>query len=1710
MSSELVNHFVGFQGDDAKREFVSRVAKQIESGECPPLSDIIKTIDSLPFAGRVSFLLDVVIKANQELRDSIIKQLFDCCFITEDSDASDDEFVVVGCGGTTSLNTRRYYMMRILVIAIPQCGQLSIDLFEKYEKSSSTTFRNQFLVVMVRCKQFPDDHLKKLYLEAIKTGKDAIRSECKSQSFRKDFLAMMVNEGHMHKSALFHSHSKIVREELFGTAGDEFMNMNLMNVKDHCDVYFEYLIHNFKQQPNPLERGKFLRYFESKLGARLSAEQQQKLLSICCEYRPLELIPGQHQSVCEYLQKAAENGEDLSAYEAIQIAIPSDIGFLSKSLPQYVFPHLVITDDGCRVDAAHSRVAWSILELFFKKRLAKDSDFNNALSIMKQCFENVSKSVFENFVFKLDVNDNRPEAKLFKFLITKIDLVRGRNQYRCITKSWIELHMKYGIENCDDSEKVSEWCESYLEIIEPPMSTMAANIPKRLTTHSKTDALTGITVAVGWYRILLEHAWEGVRFESFENQVKIFKRLTSTSDKFITHEGITAVDLLRDVIFKMLVNDILPQLKDYLQFSRHNSNNYISQSRLSIASMLTNLVSTTALQRPEIRDEHYKLLLHWSTNCVIEKEFYAYTGKCGKKLFAHYNVSLHKSTETLCETELLRHMRCVKKEDFDVKVWELYRKITFEGDYVHQYKKTTRLAAIQIDASLTSIRDKYLAACAILPQEILKTELPTIKIICKMLIREKQFSAAARAAKLFNILEEVTSTMDDNNSSFLETYGNIFIKEYKDKVLKMTTDRDMHVRISGHAEYLSQSLPRIMDFAEALSYTSNRIKNEAGLTRPNIYNWLGNNCKTIVCSTLCLKLTSEERISSIETISKMFEKLIKDDVSKRDSVGKNKFLDIANLIAKTVLTFDLNEKFKTERLLWLQCSYRITFTVEKAITGEESWMKFNWPGLNNNITAPMTNWITENDIRKGVKTTLTNECGGYQWDNIRAVSYSKELLEIKPYHGLSTTECVNLITDSFNEVKKELQSQSPDQNSWLSSSYNNLSIGDPVVQHVAKRLQQLISFCGPRWVEVSDLTNAVSTAIDMLKKSKESEIAFTICEGFFNTISSLYDVWYDVHLMEELTEVLFAAAQLKPQERCVPKKLHNWTRLRNNKDLVDFGSLSINEKNFIISNTKAIRSANRNTENYKQESMRRTVAAARDLLQMSPSAIYIKSVQQTLLSKRDDLINDYIGKDTVLFNGPFCPLTKVEEGKKFTFMMTTQQLATLNGECSHLYSSMSLKMGMSRSASTAVRSNAITEFVASPTTSYKDVIELLEELSNDSSEDSLNNIMESIILTVFQTDSVWKVLAYLLSPEVIKKTPQRTTASIIVNFSKWVHTDKVVKVLTVLLVPSRRSAITLFLHKTILRLLADAGTVEAGELLRSEWTNRNTFDPPMHSDIVREIVKICVANVEENKRISQQAWEILSDVSSDDLNEDTSMLLLTHRWSPKIKFVTPVSFDFSVGHFSNPTPAMSESERAFVTLGRSLGTEPHTVFSDSKLCEKSLSTMQKLISNKCTSPALRIFAMFQAAQFSSMRIGELDIKTLDSLRQTILDPVSSFEEGEKYTKTAFSRLYSNYASQVVHKELHSDEYKLQESSIAQAAVGSSNPAAEHVRGTYETMLSTLLDTPPSNIVKYNHFSSSMNEIRIGLGCLYQHVIADPLKIKLSTLSTCKSFLSNVV
>jgi len=578
----------------------------------------------------------------------------------------------------------------------------------------------------------------------------------------------------------------------------------------------------------------------------------------------------------------------------------------------------------------------------------------------------------------------------------------------------------------------------------------------------------------------------------------------------------------------------------------------------------------------------------------------------------------------------------------------------------------------------------------------------------------------------------------------------------------------------------------------------------------------------------------------------------------------------------------------------------------------------------------------------------------------------------------------------------------------------------------------------------------------------------------------------------------------------------------------------------------------------KADSAERAATVLRDLLSLSPSALHV--VWSELLATRDDIFSHYLGRTRGDLYGIFDPaatstpaaLAPKLAAEESWFPLTSSQLISLNARAMQTFTRMCMDRAMNQSLSPAIRSAAITQFVQSPAASHLDVIALIKKLhavidkrskaekeakekkeeggaaapgaaaaasapaspSVDSTveevgaDDAVDLLLESVILRVFDTDATWFVLAFLLDPQTIERSPQRTTATILTNLRLFVPVDRTVAVLRVLLEPHRRWAIGFFLHKQILRLLfecSDSNAV-ARALFLAEWQQRHSTSMP--TDVRHEVIKMCVQVLNERNEEKQAlAWSIVEDLVDDteksNVDTPTLMLLFTPTWQPRNIVAGWNTLDDRAVALSTMLRVLSPPR--VHTAGGAQAPDSfgylHTQFTSEAMAPFHISTSQMRVqmaalmgklSLVCQQPYVRLLAQLQQFLFSSAIEGLPDDKSIERLHDLLMQATSGdnatdssasaassplqapsvvLEHTTDYALEVIPRFYVGLSLQVLTRALVLADPEKERPSWD--SVCANHPYAIRVQETVGKLLQALLHTPPVQAARRMRVSKAL-------------------------------------
>ena len=230
-----------FEGDDAKLAAARAVADHILAGDAVPPSDVADALSLMPFSGRVEFVVKVCMLSPQ--RDATVRSLYDWCFTSSDTEdlsahsgSEDDDFVMIGCGATLSMNCSRYFVLKALMTVIPLCGELGVELFRRYDKSTSTVFRSQFMAAMVKNAAFSNEELLAACEKSVDAERSQILAAARQLKHRAPFIELAVAAGIAPQPFLFYASSATLAAQLATPAYAQITRDGFVNFTPHREV----------------------------------------------------------------------------------------------------------------------------------------------------------------------------------------------------------------------------------------------------------------------------------------------------------------------------------------------------------------------------------------------------------------------------------------------------------------------------------------------------------------------------------------------------------------------------------------------------------------------------------------------------------------------------------------------------------------------------------------------------------------------------------------------------------------------------------------------------------------------------------------------------------------------------------------------------------------------------------------------------------------------------------------------------------------------------------------------------------------------------------------------------------------------------------------------------------------------------------------------------------------------------------------------------------------------------------------------------------------------------------------------------------------------------------------------------------------------------------------------------------------------------------
>ena len=1237
-----------------------------------------------------------------------------------------------------------------------------------------------------------------------------------------------------------------------------------------------------------------------------------------------------------------------------------------------------------------------LCETLLKGFANKSSHHHDVGVLAQQVIAALSSSEFRRMVFDAAGHSLSQTARTCRTILNAALAIKSTRFSQPVLQAWLQQHLdntpdKLQEHALDSSEEElwGKWCKSICGVIQPRLTVIASKAVLALETNSVRATRSQITSYVGYAALLSErlllvlqrcaHAipppqllqtalWALDLLGRLVNGNSLAPLYPPANDQQQQHTGERSIAHVRSVGDSVALLAVF-SLQRGLDFDVSSpqcaqlSAPFLT-TQLSQLSTATNLDLFPALG-PALFTFHKHLLHVSQLSAEVQQRGFIMVApkkdqrasvvagegeKASQITWVYVNSAHHLQCAALAMDEL--EQLCVQAraipalEQTAHEAWKLVRPRYFSAS----------LTAAETLQNVTEFRS-FLAACGKLPSSVAEAEKPLLLSALVHHLQANSFRNVAMGSGLNGWWTFLLAAVDAcgaewlSRNSWLLQFQNISLAPVRECLQQATQDREPQNRQQAYLHLLSVSMSTSWrEFVQSVEYVQRRTKNEAGLYRRDIYQRIASCIPAVVSQSLnsagarSAGFSEEEALASVHVITESLTQILRDDLSKRDSVAKGVFRGLGHTLITAAISH-VAPPLLSIRHTWITCGQTLDLLLLHAASGEGAGRHYVWPIAG--TVFPHEHWITEDALTGAVrKAVVTGFRGGeHVFSTLSQQVYStKQHVHVAPAALYTPEQAVDLLCSIMTAQGADSPTCAADH--LIDGAFfpagdaatTVKSMGVATCESSTLRcMQQLYRFCGARWTSVPRLVSffeqVVSTVADPSRAAHPLFAShYRQTYSLFHTVRQLYAdgaAWYELVPLSRACTELFALAIHRGEATDAQVLCPLWTEMRMHQGKIHTcGDLSLSDLSFLVANVVPMRgrqavpvlASATKTECFQADAAdthKRAATRLRDILALSPSALHL--VWSELISSRDDIFSLYQGRTSGELAGVFKsspanqPLKATEEMAYFP--ITSAQLVSLNAHAMQTFTRMCMQRAMDRSLSASERSQAITQFVQSPAASHHDVIAVLRKLQavvasrnqkdreaktalasvasasgTDSTretvvdDDAADLLLESVILRVFDTDATWFVLAFLLDPKTISSAPQRTTATIVTNLRLWAPVDRTVAVLRVLLEPGRRWAIGHFLHKQILRLLFECSDHHAlaRELFITEWKQRGAEMP---KDVCHEVVKLAVSALNDRNEFKQAlAWSIVDDLIIDanmnNMDPATLVLLLTPAWQP--------------------------------------------------------------------------------------------------------------------------------------------------------------------------------------------------------------------------------------
>lgn len=1468
--------------------------------------------------------------------------------IDEEEAMLDEEFVLVRDKAAEDLNPLRFYVLRVLSMSTGFLGDAGVWFCHAYLNTTNSTICRSFVLEgMAKNSSVTDDQLEAAYDQAVASHQEAIVSICTKAKHRYDFLLRLYQRGVLadYKALYTHPDSAVVVKKLVKEKPEApflkwvlHADLYLGMLKESLEQFLD----------DPIGRGAALRAWERHCceAADFSPKHAAAVLDLCDHYCPMEIAgsvaDNYVRSIIIKASAAGELGEKPNDFEQVVAALPVSCRKVDrKRYAEWIFSQVKPCEGGGGVGFVDPT-----REAFLLNELANRSIITQLQDNISTYLDGVSNELFWRALILRDKNSEATCAVRFFRAISTIvkSLSEDRlvNAAREATFAWCRLHFRCQppavnpVDDDSDHEKKEKvisdwklWRASYFSVV----STLVANVTRRHDSAICASAPTGLsraTLWVGFSRILLDLDIDGLvamYTAGFVNKVdhavelmRVIESVEKTSHQHCAF--ITTCDALAERTVAIVKEHLMP----VLVMTDAPTQNELSTAMNRLIPGLLGLCSRLWNDRPGLLVDVARFIHFVSEAARPSEALFAnpcvdksYQDKDGRKKRTFYRVDVNKEQtranllitsnvhgilQLLCahcsrqntenEEGRLLSVAVLRREELQRDIKEIFswfpipawmQKVRDGKEEEGMHGETNGTRENDIDFRLRLVRLVSIAC-----PEALESETAMLVALGRLLLLDTNEYSYERFDHHFEALGLNVTILENADEQLRHKFlvannGKVAAPGVREYLEEQTHNRDPTARMNAHLSLLRLSLNNgLAEFARSLQFVAGRTKNEAGIYRSSLLDWLAQHAFYIAGMSFAEteSATSEEKerstIESVEAVCEGFTKMLRDDVSKRDTVGKARFVSVSKELIRCCIGSNKKRLLHTGcdlHSVWMTEAVRLQWIVVEVTGGEIRLRDFTWQVPNGSMDD---NWVDPEMIDSFIQPILeTNYGSGAKIIMRRVHAVTHHGGHLSDAKALSSQERVSLLVEALKTVKHEHAEMNADAAAVTLQDDDVLS---------ESQLHTLFSLVKHRWVEVPILVNA--TENNAIQSNETTLPEFEQAYRMFVLLCSFYDgdLWCHVPCLASVCTSLLGAAVRRGR---LARDILNiyWLAMRRRLAILDFSDL--NQSPAVCSFFLFILGAplkyeilavvNRRAEK-KGLPYDFSCSLARSLLGLTPSAWYLPEVKEVIAKSRDDVLADLFedgGNSAEAAHGTFCP----NNDPPFTVIDSAVQ-TQLRSKALRLYTDYCLAIALSRNYSVQVRSSRISEFVGAPCTGYRDILELLQDLEE-------GPLLESLLLGVFRVDSAWKVLAYLLRPSVIAARSHRTTAGLLDRVAKDMHTRDVVLVFSVLLKEgSRQKSLTPYMLKCIMRALFCIDSESSATLVRNQWRRETMLHKDVRHDLVRLAVLALVASlrgsngekVSDDGHLMQVAWEIVEGACGDSsLELDSAVLILAPYWS---------------------------------------------------------------------------------------------------------------------------------------------------------------------------------------------------------------------------------------